>query len=200
MVKENPEAQDASASNEDTKPEIAGKSHTKRHISTHFLIRLIADNAIIGALYFALTFFLPAISYNVWQFRVSEFLVLLCFWRPDLCIGLTIGCALANFASFTIWDVLFGSLATLISCLLVSYASPRLLVSVLWPTLINALVIGAELTWIVPVLPTYWENCLSVAVGEGVVVLASYFLWLGLCHAPKLKSLLLPYRHLSAKW
>jgi len=185
---------------EKTSSQINSSNNNKHHLSTRFLIRLIADNALICALYFALTFFLPVLSYNVWQFRISEFLVLLCFWRPDLCIGLTIGCALANFASFTLWDVLFGSLATLASCLLVSFTSPRLVTSLLWPILINGLVVGAELTWIVPVFPSFWENFLSVIIGEALVICASYFLYFGLRRAPVLFKLLAPYHHLNVKW
>jgi len=141
-------------------------------------VRDLALNASIAALYFALTVAFEPISFGSIQFRISEILVLLAFWRKDLTVGLTIGCIFANAFSFSYWDILIGSSATLISCLLMSYASPRLWVAALWPILFNGLIVGAELTWLYPTFPEYWQNALSVAGGEAVVMVIGYVFWL----------------------
>jgi len=82
-----------------------------RKIKTWILVRM----AIEAALYFVLTFFVPAISYGPLQFRVGEALTLLPIIFPEATIGVTIGCLIANSFSPDAWyDMLFGTLATLI--------------------------------------------------------------------------------------
>lgn len=157
----------------------------------------LALNAVVAALYFALTVGLAPISFGAIQFRVSEILVLLAFWRKDLTAGLTLGCILANAFSFSYWDILIGSGATLISCLLMSFASPRLYVAALWPILFNGLIVGAELTWIYPVFPAYWQNALSVAGGEAIVMVVGYAVFALVCRNKAFFRLLKPNCHAS---
>jgi len=82
-------------------------------------IQVIARAALIAALYFVLTSFLPAISYGPIQVRISEALTLLPALMPiSATLGLFIGCFLANLYGMVIsitgiYDVIFGSLATL---------------------------------------------------------------------------------------
>src|SRR5574344_771914 len=135
---------------------------TKKHKTILFIV----ENACLAALYFVLTIALGDFSYNAIQFRVSEVLVLLCFWRPDFALGLTLGCLLSNVFSPIAWDMLFGTLATLISCLLVSYASPKFFVSMLYPILCNALIVGWELTFFEISPIGFWLNALYVGAGE----------------------------------
>ena len=52
--------------------------------------------AVEAALYFVLTFFVPAISYGPLQFRVGEALTLLPIIFPEATIGVTIGCLIKN--------------------------------------------------------------------------------------------------------
>ena len=60
------------------------------------------------------------LSYEFSQFRISEFMNLLVFFNPTYTIGLTLGCLIANLASlYGVYDIVFGTLATLISCLLI---------------------------------------------------------------------------------
>lgn len=163
------------------------------------LVKKIAENAIIAAIYFVLTICIPVFQYGQVQFRIAEFLVLLCFWRPDFVFGLTLGCLLANFWSpLGLVDVAFGTAATLVSSLLISYASPRLLVAVFYPVLINALVVGGELSWLLQ-LP-FWDNFLFVGVGEAAVVLFSYFLWISLSRNKSFLLALHPLRHQDVHW
>lgn len=77
----------------------------------------ITHAAIIAALYVVLTYFasMLGLSNGAIQIRFSEALTILPFFTPAAIPGLFIGCILANILSGAIvWDVVFGSLATLI--------------------------------------------------------------------------------------
>ena len=101
------------------------------------IIRKIAANAFIAALYVVLTLASYPLSFNQIQFRVAEVLVLLCFFRKDFVIGLTCGCALANlFSTLGPIDIAFGSAATLIACLCICI-SKHLCVAILFPVISN---------------------------------------------------------------
>jgi uncharacterized membrane protein len=168
---------------------------TKADLTTH----KIAQNGIVAAIYFVLCIALPFISYGQIQFRVAELLVLLCFWRPDFIIGVTIGCFLANInSSLGPWDMLIGTAATFFSCLLVSYASPRMAVACIYPIAINAFVVGAELTWLADC--EFWPSVGYVAVGEATVIVVSYILWLALSKNKAFMGVIAPMRHGDVRW
>ncbi len=106
--------------------------------------------AVVAALYAALTLALSPISFGPIQFRVSEVMTLLPLFGKGYIISLTIGCFLANlFGPVGIIDVIFGTLATLISAYLVYITGKFMkdkkmcvLIASLWPTIINAIIIG----------------------------------------------------------
>ena len=84
-------------------------------------VKKIAYSAVVAAMYFALTLLLQPISFGPVQFRLSEALVMLPYIMPESILGITIGCAAANaFSTFPVYDVIFGSLATLIAGILTS--------------------------------------------------------------------------------
>ena len=76
--------------------------------------------AMIAALYVVLTFVANAFglaNYAV-QVRFSEALTILPYFTPAAIPGLFIGCLLSNFMTgAAIWDIIFGSLATLIGAI-----------------------------------------------------------------------------------
>ncbi len=158
-------------------------------------VKDIAFNAVMAAIYCACTLLLQPISFGAIQFRIAEILVLLCFWRKDLIIGLTCGCLISNVFSFSYWDVLIGTMATLISLLFIVYLSPRLCVALIWPVLFNGLAVGAELTWIYPAFPEYWQNALSVAGGELAVMAIGYVFWVIVIHNANFRKMLSPNIH-----
>ncbi|HEY8395634.1 MAG TPA: QueT transporter family protein [Bacilli bacterium] len=111
-------------------------------------IKAIIRQSVIAALYVALTLAISPIAYGAIQFRISEILVLLCFFRRDYIFGLVLGCAIANFFSpMALTDVPFGTLATFISVLLIS-RSKNLFLASLFPVLANGLIIGLELHFV----------------------------------------------------
>ena len=77
----------------------------------------IVQGAMIAALYVVLTMLANALglsSYSI-QIRFSEALCILPFFTPAAIPGLWIGCLIANLMTGAIiWDIIFGSLATLI--------------------------------------------------------------------------------------
>lgn len=88
-------------------------------------VNFLCQAAVIAALYVVLTFIFNAFASGVIQVRVSEALTVLPFFTPAAIPGLVAGCLLSNWLTgCVIWDVLFGSLATLLGAL-GSYALRR---------------------------------------------------------------------------
>lgn len=131
-------------------------------------IKNLVRQALVAALYVALTVSTYSFSYGAIQFRLSEVLVLLCFYRRDYGIGLILGCLLANlFSPMFYIDIIVGTLATALSVWLIS-RSRNLLLASLFPVAFNALFVGLELHLVLdePLVP----SMLYVALGEFVVV------------------------------
>ena len=136
-----------------------------QHGKTMFIVR----SAVIAALYAALTLALYPISFGAVQFRVSEALTLLPIVMPEAIPGLFVGCLVSNLiGSATPWDIIFGSLATLIAAIL-TYATRRnKILAAFWPVLCNTVIVGLvlALTLDLPVLLPMGE----VGLGELAVV------------------------------
>lgn len=82
--------------------------------------KFMLQGALIAALYVALTFVSAAfgLASGAVQIRLSELLCVLPVYTAAAIPGLTVGCFLANLLTgSTIWDIVFGTLATLIGVL-----------------------------------------------------------------------------------
>lgn len=114
--------------------------------------------AMIAAMYAVLTLVLPVASFGTVQCRFSEALTGLPVVSRRAIAGLTLGCALANAIGVAmganiagVWDILIGSAATF-SAGWLSYTCRRVRIknvpwlSLLWPVILNAVFVGAELT------------------------------------------------------
>lgn len=110
-----------------------------------FNTRYLAEAAVIAALYAVLTVINPWSS-GQFQVRISEALTVLPFFTPAAIPGLFIGCLIANF--FTtgagIYDIIFGSLATLLAAFLTSKMRVKHFAP-LPPVVINAVVVAITL-------------------------------------------------------
>ena len=134
----------------------------------------IVVTALVAAVYATLTLSLGFISYGPIQFRIAEVMILLAFIRKEYIIGLTLGCFLANvIGPYGVPDIVFGTTATLMSSILVYLTSKMqkkwsLLIASLWPTIINAIIIGAMLNIFfgVPLI----LGMLQVGFGQFVVI------------------------------
>lgn len=143
-------------------------------------VKLLAQGALIAALYVALTylqnFILPGSASWAIQFRVSEALCVLAFFTPGAIGGLTVGCFLFNlsFAGALPLDWLVGSLATLLACGGM-YLTRKItvkglpLLGLLLPAVFNGLLVGWELSAYIG--GGFWLNAFYVAIGELAVML-----------------------------
>lgn len=138
----------------------------------------------IAGLYAALTLAIAPIAFSAVQFRVSEALTVLPAFTATAIPGLSLGCALANLAGFFLGmnplgliDAVVGTLATLIATLLSRQAGKmkgkwmrRLLVP-LPPVLVNAVIVGLELTFVFgpASVPGFAAYAVSVLIGEAVI-------------------------------
>ena len=133
---------------------------------TKNLVRL----ALVAAVYAVLTLILPGLSFGAVQFRFSEILVLLCFYRKDYSIALILGCFIANcFSPMALMDMIFGTLATAIAVLPMFYIR-NIWVASLLPVVSNGIIVAIELFICYGNEPPIWFNMITVAAGELAVV------------------------------
>lgn len=78
-------------------------------------VRYITQGAVIAAIYVVLVFVFNYWSFGPIQFRIAEALTILPYFTPAAIPGLFVGCLIANITGGAIiWDIVFGSIATLI--------------------------------------------------------------------------------------
>ena len=149
------------------------KIHSSFNASTRSLCRA----ALIGALYFLLTMIFQPISFGAVQFRISEALMLLPVVTADAIPGLFVGCLLSNLLGGGIWfDVVLGSIATLLAGVFARKLRSRPLLSAAMPVVFNGAIVGPVVyfayvhaagtptSWAV-----LWSTIGTVALGEAVV-------------------------------
>ena len=125
--------------------------------------------AVIAALYVVLTeaSAMLGMASGVIQVRLSEALTVLPYFTPAAIPGLFVGCMLSNIVTgCALWDVLFGSLATLLGAW-ASYALRRHTYLV-WvpPVVANVLIVPWVLQQVYGVKDALPLLMLSVGVGE----------------------------------
>lgn len=131
-------------------------------------VQNMARLAAVAALYAALTVALQPISFGLVQLRVSELLVLLCFYRRDYSIALILGCFIANcFSPMALMDMIFGTLATAIA-VIPMFSLKNIWIASLLPVISNALIIGIELY--IAFAQPIWLGALTVGAGELIVI------------------------------
>ena len=142
-----------------------------------FTTRDLSLAAIIAAVYAVLTLILPIPPFTGIQVRLSEALTVLPFLFPAAAPGLVIGCFIANLFSPYPLDIVVGTAATLIACIMTQHMPNRYLAP-LPPVLCNAFIVGAEIAWFETGFtsafwPAYAFNAFTVGFGE---LLACYIL------------------------
>ncbi len=132
-------------------------------------VRQLTIGALIGALYLLLSYIsaLLSLSNGVFQIRLSEVLCVLPAFFPAAIPGLAVGCLLSNFlCGALLWDVLFGSLATLLGAVGTYLLRRHRFLRLAPPIVANAVVIGAVLRYAYSIAMPLWMLMLFVAVGE----------------------------------
>ena len=118
----------------------------------------LVTGGLIAALYAVATYFSAALglAYGGIQFRFSEALTVLPVFNPAAIPGLIIGCFIGNLGSpFGMVDLLLGTVATALAAVC-SYYTRKItfkglpFVSMFFPVLFNAVIVGAEVAWFLP--------------------------------------------------
>ena len=126
-------------------------------------------SATIAALYVILTGIakLVGLDSGVIQVRFSEALCILPCFTPAAVSGLFIGCLLSNILSGgVIWDVVFGSLATLLGAVGTRYFKKNRFLAVLPPILANTIIIPFVLSYAYGIPGSIPYFMLTVGIGE----------------------------------
>ncbi len=131
--------------------------------------RRLAASAAVAALYTVLTLLSAPLSMGPLQFRLSEMLAVLPVFTPTSVPGLFIGCLLSNLLlGAPIYDLLFGSLATLLGALGAAALRRFPFLSPLPTILANTLILPPILRFAYGLQEAYWILFLSVGLGETV--------------------------------
>ena len=139
-------------------------------------VRRLVRCAVIAAVYVVVCLVLAPFSYGAVQVRVAEALCLLPVFGAEYIVGVTLGCFLANLLGSTAVDVVFGTLATLLACL-VTYKLRDIRVkglaipASLPPVVFNMMIVGAfEITFFfsdgAPTAMLAVFNAVTVGIGE----------------------------------
>lgn len=139
-------------------------------------VRRLVRCAVIAAVYVVVCLVLAPFSYGAVQVRVAEALCLLPVFGAEYIVGVTLGCFLANLLGSTVVDVVFGTLATLLACL-VTYKLRDIRVkglaipASLPPVGFNMIIVGAfEITFFfsdgAPTAMLAVFNAVTVGIGE----------------------------------
>ena len=139
-------------------------------------VRRLVRCAVIAAVYVVVCLVLAPFSYGAVQVRVAEALCLLPIFGAEYIVGVTLGCFLANLIGSTVIDVVFGTLATLMACL-VTYKLRNVRIkglaipASLPPVIFNMIIVGAfEITFFfsdgAPTAALAAFNAVTVGIGE----------------------------------
>ena len=125
--------------------------------------------SLIATLYVMLTLLarLFGLDSGVIQIRFSEALCILPIFTPAAIPGLFVGCLLSNIlAGAVVWDVIFGSLATLIAAIGTRLLKGNRFLAVIPPILANTLIIPFVLSFAYGAEGTIPYFMLTVGIGE----------------------------------
>ena len=129
----------------------------------------LLTGGMIAAIYVVLT--VLAAQFNLAngaiQVRFSEALTILPVFTVAAVPGLTVGCILANLLTgCAAWDVVFGSLATLIGAVGTRLLRQRPLLAWIPPVISNAAIVPVILMKVYGVEDAWWFLVLTVGAGE----------------------------------
>ena len=143
-----------------------------KHLNKN-LTRALTRGAAVAALYTALTIVSAVfgLSSGAIQLRLSESLCLLPLVMPEAVLGLYIGCIISNLITgCAFWDIIFGSLATLIGAylgrLLYTKLSVKPIIATLPTVVANAVIVPFVLMFAYGAEGTYLYFFVTVGIGE----------------------------------
>jgi uncharacterized membrane protein len=106
-------------------------------------------NAMIASIYVVLLYVFQFLSFELVQFRIAELLLVLILFNSKSFYGISIGTFVGNllFSPYGFVDAVVGTLATIITLLLMILFKRQLIVSLLIPGVVNGLIIGLMLIY-----------------------------------------------------
>lgn len=154
-------------------------------------VKELARIGIVAGLYVVLTVALSSLSYGGVQFRVAEMLTLLCFYKKEYCVALSLGCFISNMFSPMPVDMLIGTFATVVAVIPMYLIGKnatenrkiKMIIASLFPVVSNGIIVGLELKIFVS-LPLFLSMA-QVAFGEFVCVTILGVLTFGLLEENK---------------
>ena len=149
----------------------ANNKRDKNKKDDSFKLPLSAKDAalasIVGSIYVVLTLGFAPISFGPIQFRIAEILTVLPFLRASTAWGLFAGCLVANIiGGLGPWDIILGSLCTLIAAYLTS-KMPNIWLAPLPPIVVNAFGVSSYLHLIFG-LP-YFLSVSYIGISETII-------------------------------
>ncbi len=129
----------------------------------------VTQASMIAALYVVLTLFVNAfnLASGAIQVRLSEALCILPVFTPAAIPGLFIGCLISNvLTTATIWDIVFGSLATLIGAIGTYWLRHTKFVFTLPPVISNMIIIPIVLKMAFHLEDAWWFLVITIGIGE----------------------------------
>ena len=134
-----------------------------------FNVKTLTMGGAIAALYVVLTMVANAmgLASGAIQVRLSEALTILPVFTAAAVPGLTVGCVLANLLTgCAAWDVVFGSLATLLGAVGTRLLRNKPLIAWIPPVISNAIIVPIVLQQVYGVPDAFWYLMLTVGAGE----------------------------------
>ena len=134
-----------------------------------FNVKTLCLGGAVAALYVVLTLLANAfgLASGAIQVRLSEALTILPCFTIAAVPGLTIGCLLANLITgCALWDVVFGTVATLIGAVGTRLLRKKPAIAWLPPVISNALIVPVVLQRVYGVPDSFWYLMLTVGAGE----------------------------------
>ena len=153
----------------------------------------LAVGAMVAALYVVLT--VLAAQFNLAsgaiQVRFSEALTIMPVFTAAAVPGLTVGCVLANLLTgCAAWDVVFGSLATLIGAVGTRLLKNKPLLAWIPPVVSNAVIVPIVLIKVYGVPDAWWYLVLTVGAGEIIACgILGLLLWRALKNIPQIRNM-----------
>lgn len=133
------------------------------------MTKKVAFGGVIAALYVVLTMLSAAmgLASGAIQVRLSEMLTILPVFTASAVPGLTVGCLLANLITgCALWDVVFGSLATLIGAAGTRLLRKKPMLAWIPPVISNMIIVPIVLQQVYGVPDAWWYLVLTVGAGE----------------------------------
>lgn len=134
-----------------------------------FNVKTLSLGGAIAALYVVLTLVAQAfgLASGAIQVRLSEALTILPCFTAAAVPGLTVGCVLANLITgCAMWDVVFGSLATLLGAVGTWLLRKKPMIAWIPPVVSNAVIVPIVLQKVYGVPDAWWYLVLTVGAGE----------------------------------